>query len=168
MIYLDLSGLDEKLADDCELFFQEKMEQSDGNRCLLTMAQFKEIKLTQPSLQSQQVLNFFANSSCPFSMMRFAASLFPYSSKKWPIKSYELSQLYMLKAIEAVINIRYDKIVREEIEDYQSGKEFKGIMLIAHEIIDRVAVQEHICPEVCDFIMDRINMTTVVPSRTVQ
>lgn len=168
MNYLDLSGLNEQLNNDCESTFQEKMEASDGTRCMLDASQFSGIMLTKPSLQAQQILCFFANLSCPISMMRFASSLFPYHSEAWPIASYELSQLYMLEAIESAINLHYDKIAREMVADFQSTREFKEIMLIAHEIVERVAVPEHICPEVCEFISENINLPTALPSRVVQ
>lgn len=168
MIYLDLSSLNEQLHNECESTFQEEMEASDGTRCMLDTPQFNEIKLTKPSLEAQQVLCFFANLSCPISMMRFAASMFPYQSKKWPISSVELSQIYMLEAIEAVINLHYDKRAREMLVGFQSTNEFKGIMLVAHEIVDSVAVSENICTEVRDFIVENINLPTALLGRFFQ
>ncbi|RHW77809.1 hypothetical protein [Colwellia sp. RSH04] len=168
MIYLDLSSLNEQLHNECESTFQEKMEASDGTRCMLDASQFSGIMLTKPSLQSQQILCFFANLSCPISMMRFASSLFPYHSKKWPISSFELSQIYMLEAIEVAINLHFDKIAREMVADFQSSREFKEIMLIAHEIVDRIAVPEHICPEVYEFILGNIDLSMAITGRTVQ
>ncbi|GAA0811345.1 hypothetical protein GCM10009111_03730 [Colwellia asteriadis] len=168
MIYLDLSRLDEQLNNDCESTFQEKMEASDGTRCMLNASQFSGIMLTKASLQAQQILCFFANLSCPISMMRFASSLFPYHSEAWPIASYELSQLYMLEAIEAAINIHYDKIARKMIEDFQSTREFKSIILIASEIIERIAAPQHICPEVDAYIREHIKFNTVMEHGVVQ
>lgn len=135
---------------------------------MLGAAQFNGVNLTKASLQAQQVLCFFANLSCPISMMRFASSLFPYHSEAWPIASYELSQLYMLQAIEAAINLHYDKIARKMLADFQSTREFKEIMLIAHEIVDRITVVEHICPEIYEFILGNIDLSTAITGRTVQ
>lgn len=168
MIYLDLGGLDEQLHNDCESTLQEKMNESDGQLCMLNNIQFKGVKLTKASFQAQQILCFFANLSCPISMMRFAASLFPYSSKKWPVRSYELSQIYMFEAIETTINLHYDKKAREVVKCFESTREFKSIILIASEIIERIAAPQHICPEVDAYIREHIKFNTVMEHGIVQ
>ena len=168
MIYLDLEGVDEQLHNDCESTFQEKMNESDGQICILNNIQFKGVKLTKASFQAQQILCFFANLSCPISMMRFAASLFPFSSKKWPVRSYELSQIYMFGAIETTINLLYDKKAREVVKCFESTREFKSIMLIASEMIDRVAIPLNICPEVDAYIRGHIKFNTVMEHGAIQ
>ena len=106
MLSIDLSRLNENVAERCEQMFQEKMHESDGKRCIISSSMFEEIDLTKSTVEAQIIINIFANISCPISCFRFAASLYPYQWPTWHIVSYELSQAYMFDAIETTINLK--------------------------------------------------------------
>ncbi|MDO6444183.1 hypothetical protein Q4493_00195 [Colwellia sp. 1_MG-2023] len=152
MLSIDLSRLNENIAEECEKLFQEKMQESDGKRCIISSSMFNEIELIKPTVDAQVIINIFANISCPISCFRFAASLYPHRWPTWPIVSYEMSQAYMFEAVEIAINLRYDKKARLILGEFQKTREFVLIMQIANEMLGRLCVPSLVCSEIVEFI----------------
>jgi len=152
MLRIDLSRLNDSISDQCEKIFQQKMEATDGKICILASSVLGEIDLATQSVEAQIVLNIFANISCPISCFRFAASLYPYSYPTWPVTSRELSQAYMLEAIEVALNLGYDKKAMMILNEFQNTREFISVMQIANEMYERMPVSSLICSEVAEFI----------------
>jgi len=163
MIYVDLLGIDIQLSEVCEEEFQRQMDKYDGELCMLSSGTFCDVNLIKPDLKAQVILNFFANCSCPISMLRFAASMHPYNYPRWPLVSYELSQAYMMTGLEVIMNMRLDKRALSVIEPFQLTHEFASIINIANEIINTIAVPTNICPEIYTYVqkhMKQLNLLT--------
>lgn len=152
MLRIDLSRLNENVADRCEQVFQQKMNESDGKRCIIASSMVDGIDLTKPSINAQIILNVFANISCPFSCFRFAVSLYPFAYPTWPISSRELSRAYMFEAIEVVLNLEYDKKAGMIFKEFKTTREFISIMQIANEMLESMPISSFICSEVAELI----------------
>lgn len=168
MHHLDLRAIFPKIDEDCEKRFQEEMEESGGKRCIISSPIFNGIDLRINTLEAQVVLNCLTHTSCPISTLRFAASLYPYRFPCCQILSYELSQIYMLEAIETIINLRYDKVALESIEKFQLSKEFKAIMQIADEMLERLVVSSVVCSEVHNYIKQHAQQKVCSATKAVQ
>lgn len=152
MLRIDLSRLNEDVAERCEQVFQQKMDESDGKRFIVSSSIVDGIDLMRPSVDAQTVINIFANNSCPISCFRFAASLYPYQYPAWPVVSYELSNAYMFEAIEIALNLGYDKKAVMILNEFQCAQEFLSIMQIANEMLRKVFFSSAVCSEVVEFI----------------
>ena len=162
MIYVDLLGIDTQLSLACEEEFQRQMDESDGVFCMLSSSRFYGVNLLKPDTRSQVILNFFANCSCPISMIRFAASMHPYNYPRWPVVSYELSQAYMMTGIEVIMNMQWDKRALSVIEPFQLTQEFASIINIANEIIKTIAVPTNICPEIYTYVQQHMKQLNLL------
>jgi hypothetical protein len=153
---IELDGLEPELSDKCEQEFQRQAALYDGELFWHFDSVFDVIDLTTPSVKSQVVLAHFANSACPVSDMRFAASLYPFSDSRWPIHSYEAAIYYMLTGLETLQNLKFEPRILTAICLFESSNECKNLLNIAQHIISTNALTRSLCPEIIDYVEQQL------------
>lgn len=150
--FTNLAG--ESLLDDLEKEFQYQMNLSDGCYFFWHNESFKGKSLS-PALdaQSQAILQFFAECSCPISLHRLGCSLSPRNSEHGPITSNSLAIQYLLQGFETLANLRYDPKVQGLLNIYRSTRDYR----LASELLTTYwenIHSSHVCPEVVDAMFD--------------
>ncbi|KJY97652.1 hypothetical protein [Pseudoalteromonas ruthenica] len=149
---LELNGLDAQLTEQCEQEFQRQAALYDGELFWYLDSVYCNIELNSPSIKSQVVLANFANSACPFSSLRFAASLYPYNDFRWPVHSHQAAIFYMLAGLEIVQNLKYEQRIAPAMRMFESTTECKSLMHIAAHIISTNSLSLSICPEIHNYV----------------
>jgi hypothetical protein len=149
---IELNGLDTQLAERCEQEYQRQASLYDGELFWYLGRAYCNIDLNSPSIKSQVVLANFANSACPFSSLRFAASLYPYNDSRWPIHSQHAAIFYMLVGLEIIQNLKYEQRIAATMRSFESTAECKTLMHIAAHIISTNSLSLSICPEIQHYV----------------
>lgn len=132
--------------------FQYQMDLTDGEYVFWQDTHFQGHQI-EPALDgtAQAILQFFANISCPFSMLRLGRSLSPRNHAHGPITSDDMAVKYLLAGMEAIDNNLYDPQCKEGMLFLIAQTEFRLAceLLLSYE---NELAQNNICPEILRLI----------------
>ncbi len=154
-ISVDFTALaGDALLDELEKEFQYQMDLSDGCYVFWNEEDFQGWRLSPATTsESQAILQFFANCSCPISLHRLGCSLSPRNAEHGPIISNELAIKYLLQGFETLANWKYDPKISCVLDIYRATRDYR----LASEILATYwedIQTNHICPEVFDTVFD--------------
>ena len=142
------------LLDELEEEFQYQMDLSDGCYVFWNQEAFRGWRLSPAKTsESQAILQFFADCSCPISLHRLGCSLSPRNADHGPITSDDLAVKCLLQGFETLSNWKYDPKVSAVLDIYRATKDYR----LASEILLtywKDIRTNNLCPEVVDTIID--------------
>jgi hypothetical protein len=158
---IKLENLNESLTKKCDNEFQRQVSKSDGQFFVYFDQWFEGINIIEPSIDAQVITASFANSGCPVNGLRFGISLLRFTDKKWPINSHAAGVRYILGSIEILLNLKRDIRVISAIQKFESSKEFKKIIHIAHDITQRYCLTYNVCFDILAYIDFHVSMMSI-------
>lgn len=157
--------VDSRVKFALEEEFQYQMELSDGEWLILYERKFYG-KQIEPAItsESQAILQFFAQCTCPISALRLGRSLSSRNSEHGPILSDDMAVTYLLRGMEWICKNAHHRDMKVGMGIYLLDNEFrKACELLAGYIKD---MKEHsICPEILMLVVQTITPKAEVKAR---
>lgn len=154
-ISIDFTSLaGEEILEALEREFQYQMNLSDGCYFFWHDESFLGWSLL-PAIEteSQAILQFLAECSCPISLHRLGCSLSPRNMEHGPITSDSLAVKYLLQGFETLANLNYDPKIKRVLDLYRSTQDYRQACEMLATYWGDIE-KNNICSEVFDAISD--------------
>ncbi len=160
MSNLRIDGLNLHVVKRCEEEFQKRMTLSDGEYFWFFEDTLGVISLIRPCARGQVALGYFARCGCPISCLRFGESLYLSDGCKWPVKDEAASIHYILKGLEILTNLQFDRYFKKTLKMYSCSLEFRRLMHLCDHIVSNKALSHSICPEIVLFVRNNVTSSS--------